>query len=238
MQYQQGNESLKQKNGITCREKVIISYGTFWISRKRNFKKKFFLIGLRSCPNQTKRGLEYHQCNESAKKKVIGIACPGKKWVFMRNFANFANCEFLRILKIIPFHRVKELSKSNQTRYLVSSVYWECKAKKMVQLASEKIGFSYGILQIWLIASYWEFLKKFFFIGSRSCPNQTKLGMQYHQCNESVKQKNWYTLSGKKLVFHTELFEFLEKGIFKKGLFHRVKELSKSNQTRCGVSPV
>ena len=38
-----------------------------------------------------------------------------------------------------------------------------------------------------------------------------------------------------KLEFHTEFFEFCEKGILKIGLFHRVKELSKSNQTRCGV---
>ena len=34
----------------------------------------------------------------------------------------------------------------------------------------------------------------------------------------------------KKLVFHTELFEFLEKGILKTGLFYRVKKLFKSNQ--------
>ena len=43
---------------------------------------------------------------------------------------------------------------------------------------------------------------------------------------------------GKKLVFHAELFEFREKGILKVGLFHRVKELSKPNQTRNGLSPV
>ena len=42
---------------------------------------------------------------------------------------------------------------------------------------------------------------------------------------------------GKKLVFHTELFEFLEKGILKTGLFYRVKKLFKSNQTWYGVSP-
>ena len=40
------------------------------------------------------------------------------------------------------------------------------------------------------------------------------------------------------LVFHTELFEFREKRILIKGLFHRVKELSKSNQTEYGLSPV
>ena len=115
-------------------------------------------------------------------QKVVGIACLGKKWFFMRNFANFANCELLRILK------------------------------------------------------------KFFFFGSRSCPNQTKLGIEYHQCNDSVKQKScWYSLPRKKMVFHTEFCEFRELRIFenfKKNLFHRVKELSKSNQTRYWVSRV
>ena len=62
--------------------------------------------------------------------------------------------------------------------------------------------------------------------------------MEYNQCNESVKQKKWYTLSGKKLVFNKELFEFREKRIFKKGLFHRVKELAKSNQAWYAASPV
>ena len=43
---------------------------------------------------------------------------------------------------------------------------------------------------------------------------------------------------GKKLVFHTEICEFRKQRILKIGLFRRVKELSKSNQTRYGVSPV
>ena len=43
---------------------------------------------------------------------------------------------------------------------------------------------------------------------------------------------------GKKLVFHTEICEFRKKRILKIGLFDRVKELSKSNQTWYGVSHV
>ena len=95
---------------------------------------------------------------------------------------------------------------------------------------------------------FWEFreLRIFenyknnsFSSGQAVVQNQTKLCMEYHQCKESVKQKKIsYTLSGKNLLFHTELFELREKGILKKDLFHRVKELSKSNQTRCGVWPV
>ena len=40
---------------------------------------------------------------------------------------------------------------------------------------------------------------------------------------------------GKKLVFHTEICEYFEYLISTKGLFHRVKELLKSNQTGYGV---
>ena len=64
--------------------------------------------------------------------------------------------------------------------------------------------------------------------------------MEYPHCNDSVQQKNVFGLAflGKKLGFHTELFEFREKGLLKIGFFYRVKALSKSNQTRYGVSPV
>ena len=43
---------------------------------------------------------------------------------------------------------------------------------------------------------------------------------------------------GEKFVFHTEICEIRDKRILKIGLFHWVKELSKSNQTRYWVSPV
>ena len=40
------------------------------------------------------------------------------------------------------------------------------------------------------------------------------------------------------LVFHKKLFEFREKGILKIGLFHRFKELFKSNQSLYEISHV
>ena len=114
---------------------------------------------------------------ECKTKRIFGIACLGKKLVFHTEI-----CEFRkqRILKIGLFRRVKELSKSNQTRYGVSHVYLECKTKRI-----------FGIACL-----------------------------------------------GKKLVCHTEICEFRKQRILKIGLFRRVKELSKSNQTRYGVSPV
>ena len=41
---------------------------------------------------------------------------------------------------------------------------------------------------------------------------------------------------GKKLAFHTEICDYFKYLIFKNSIFHRVKELSKSNQTRYRVS--
>ena len=41
---------------------------------------------------------------------------------------------------------------------------------------------------------------------------------------------------GKKLGFHAEICEFREQRVLKVGLFRRVKELSKSNQTWHEVS--
>ena len=43
---------------------------------------------------------------------------------------------------------------------------------------------------------------------------------------------------GKKLVFHTEICYYFKYIILKIGLFDRVEELSKSNETRYGVSQV
>ena len=114
---------------------------------------------------------------EAKTKRIFAIACLGKKLVFHTEICEFRK---LRILKIGLFRRVKELSKSNQTRYGVSHVYLECKTKRIFVIAC----------------------------------------------------------LGKKLVFHTEICEFRKLRILKIGLFRRVKELSKSNQTRFGVSHV
>ena len=50
---------------------------------------------------------------ECKTKRIFDIACLGKSFFIQK----FAKCEILRILKIGLFHRVKELSKSSQTRY-------------------------------------------------------------------------------------------------------------------------
>ena len=73
--------------------------------------------------------MEYHQFDERVKQKKLVELAHEKKRVLIRNFANFTNCEFLKILKV------------------------------------------------------------FFFIVSRSYPDEIKLGIEYQQYNDSVKQK-------------------------------------------------
>ena len=171
--------------------------------------------------------MEYHQCDETVKQKVFWYSVPKtKNWIFIRNCANFAKYEFFRILKIIHFHRSG--SCLNQTK--LGMEYQQCNESVklkvfLVNLVRKKFSISYG--QLFGLREKW-ILKKIFFIGSRSCPNQTKRCVEYDQCNESVKK--WNTLSGKKLVFNTELFEFREKGNSKKVLFIGLR--SCPNQTK------
>ena len=126
--------------------------------------------------NQTRYGVSHVHLNCKT-KRIFAIACLGKKLVFHTEICDYF--EYL-IFKYSIFHRVKELSKLNQTRYGVSNVYLERKTKRIFAIAC----------------------------------------------------------LGKKLVFHTEICDYFEYLIFKYSIFHRVKELSKLNQTRYGVSNV
>ena len=81
-----------------------------------------------------------------------------------------------------------------------------------------------------------------------------KIGL-FHRVKELFKSnQNWYGVFpgyvkrkterffgiawlGKKLVFHTEICNYFKYLFFKYSIFRRVKELSKSNQTRYAVSP-
>ena len=58
----------------------------------------------------------------------------------------------------------------------------------------------------------------------------------YLECN--AKGNFAIALLGKKLASHTEFCDYFQYLIFKYSFFHRVKELSKSNKTRYGVSHV
>ena len=99
----------------------------------------------------------------------------------IRKFAIVSNIFFS---KIGLFDRVKEWFKSNQTRYGVSPGYVEYKTERIFGIAclGKKFVFQSEISTYSLIIRLFYFQKYRNFVGSRSCANRTKLGMEYPQC--------------------------------------------------------
>ena len=121
----------------------------------------------------------YLECNA---KGIFAIALLGKKLEFHTEI-----CVYFKFLisKYRIFHRVKELSKSNQTRYGEFHVYVECNAKGISAIAflGKKLEFyteicvyfKYLISKCSLFHPVKEFLKS----------NQTLYGVshEYLECN-------------------------------------------------------
>ena len=63
------------------------------------------------------------------------------------------------------------------------------KQKKLVELALEKMGSHTEFCEFLKLRILANFKSSFFFIGWRSYPDQIKLGIEYQQYNDSVKQK-------------------------------------------------
>ena len=89
----------------------------------------------------------------SKTKRVFAIDCQEKKLVFHTEICEFRE---YRILKIGLFHRVKDLSKLNQTGYEVYHGYLDCKTKKNFcdSLRRKKVSFSYVNLRISRIPNF------------------------------------------------------------------------------------
>ena len=81
--------------------------------------------------NQTRYGVS-HVYLEFNAEGSFAIALLGKKLDFHTEF-----CVYFKYLisKYRIFHRVKELSKSNETRYEEFHVYLECNAKRIFAIA-------------------------------------------------------------------------------------------------------
>ena len=207
----------------------ICVYFEFLIFKYSNFHRVKELFK----SNQTRYGV-YPGYVECKTETIIAIACLGKKLVFHTEICVYF--EYL-IFKYSIFHRVKELFKSNQNRYGVSPGYVECKTERIFAIAclENKLLFHTEI------CVYFEFLifkySNFHRVKELFKSNQTRYGVSpgYVEC----KTERIFDIAclGKKLVFHTEICVYFEYLIFKYSIFHRVKELFKSNQTRYGVSP-
>ena len=65
-------------------------------------------------------------------KRIFGIACLGKKFVFQ---SKFRLIRLFYFQKYRNFYQIKQLSKSNQTRYGVLHVYLERKTKRILGIA-------------------------------------------------------------------------------------------------------
>ena len=104
----------------------------------------------------------------------------------------------------------------------------------LLQLAQEKSSYfnrKYRLIRLFYFQKYRSF------IGSRSCPNLTKLGMEYPMCAQIVKQKEFLLqLAQEKSQFCIRKYLTYSLILFsKKQKFYRIKELSKCNQTRYGL---
>ena len=141
--------------------------------------QKFYRVKELSKSNEPRYGVS-HVYLERKTKRIFGIACLQKRLVFQSKISNYSVILFSKIQK---FYRVKELFKSNQTRYGVSHVYLE-RIKKSFGIAwlGKKFVFQSEISAYSLIIRLFYFQKYRNFIGSRSCPNRTNHGMEYPMC--------------------------------------------------------
>ena len=114
-------------------------------------------------------------------------------------------------------------------------MYLERKTKRIFGIAclGQKLDFHTEI------CVYFEYLFFKYSIFRRvkklSKSKQTRYGVSHVYLERKTKRIFGIACLGQKLAFHTEICVYFEYLFFKYSIFHRVKELSKSNQTRYGV---
>ena len=142
------------------------------------------------------------------------------------------------MLNIVFFYRVKELFKSNQTRYGVSPVYLDSKTKTIFAIAFLEKKFVFqsetSTYSLILFSKIWKFHR----VKELFKSNQTWYGVSPVYLDSKTKRISAIVFLEKKFVFQSEISTY-SLILFSKILkFYWVKELSKSIQTRHGVSPV
>ena len=126
--------------------------------------------------NQTRYGV-LHVYLKRKTKRIFGIACLGKKFVFQ---SKFRLIRLFYFQKYRNFYQIKQLSKSNQTRYGVLHVYLKRKTKRIFGIAC--LGKKFLFQSKFRLIRLFYFQKYRNFTGSSSCPNRTKLAMEYCMC--------------------------------------------------------
>ena len=206
MEYPICTQSVKEKNfGIACLQKKFVFQSEISTHSVILFSKtqKFYRFKELFKSNQTRYGVSHVYLESKRKKNSVQFVWE-KVRTSIGNFGLLAYHTLILFSKIQNFYRVKELSKSNQTRYGVSHVHVECKTKKIFGIAClQKSSFfnrNFRLLRLFY------FQKNRNFIGTRNCPKRTKLGMEYPICTQSVKEKNFgIACLGKQFVFQSDI---------------------------------
>ena len=160
--------------------------------------------------------MEYPMCTQSVKLKDFLSQLVYKK-------SSFFNRKF-RLIRLFYFRKYRNFigSRSCSNRTKLGMEFPMCtqrvKEKKIrYSLSGKKFVFQSEISAYSLIIRLFYFQKYRNFIGSRSCPNRTKLGMEYPMCTQSVKRKEFLVqLVYKKVHFSIGTFDFFGYSIFKK----------------------
>ena len=182
--------------------------------------QKFNRVKELSKSNQFRYGV-FHVYLERKRKRFFGIACLQKKFVFQSENSTYSA---ILISKTQKFYWVKELYKSNQTHYGVFHFNLECRSKRIFGIVCLGIKFVFQSE----ISAYSLFIRLFYFqnyrkfIGSRTCPNQTKHDMEYPMCTQSVKRKEFLS----QLVYKKVRFSIGNFDLFGYSIFENIEILS------------
>ena len=103
-------------------------------------------------------------------------------------------------------------------------------------MSRKEVSFSYGNLRLFRINFEYRILKTGLFrrVKNLCKSNQTRYGVSHVYLESNAEGSFAIALLGQKLEFHTEICVYFNYLISKYRIFHRVKELSKSNQIRYG----
>ena len=136
----------------------------------------------------------------SKTKRVFAIDCQEKKLVFHTEICEFRE---YRILKIGLFHRVKDLSKLNQTGYEVYHGYLDCKTKRIfaIACARKKLVFRTEICEF----REYRILKIGLFHRVKDLSKMNQIGHGVYHGYVDCKTKRIFAIAGlgKRLVFRT-----------------------------------
>ena len=137
--------------------------------------------------------MEYPLCRQSiGEKEVLLQLVQAISQFFIRNFKNFVNCEFLGILKIGLFHRVKELSKSIKVSKDCHQFNQSVKQKEfLLQLVQAISQFFIRNFKNFANCELLRILRIGPFHRVKELSKTIKVSKDYHQCNQSVKQKEF-----------------------------------------------